>query len=154
MEHSKKRDQEKVRPEDFFLRFTKKMEEEKKERQERKRKKWEAFWKLSPQEKIDQLWADIWELGEKLDNHFQGDEFLEDEMYAKFTNIDERFKAVYSLLGSLGARDEELANLVSLSSFSPTNFKCPSCRRQTVIRKGFRLECFSDDCDWSKDIEY
>ena len=153
MEHSKKREQEKVRPEDFFLRFTKKMEEEEKELQERKRKKWEAFWKLSPEKKIEQLWADIWELGQKIETLSKDDEFRENEiMWPKFENIDERFKAVYSSLRSLGARDEVLANLVSLSSFSPTNFPCPRCRRRTVYRKGSTLECFSEDCDWSKEI--
>jgi hypothetical protein len=150
--------------EEFTERWKQEAEQCEKEDLERKRKKWEAFWELPPERKIDQLWTQIYYLEEKLENHMNGEmewstEF-ENEVFKRFKAVDKRFRSIYDCLESLGATYDYLASLALLMSSGPTNYRCPDCRRFRVFRKisstspieKYILEC--KFCGWREEEEF
>lgn len=131
---------------------------ETKEEKERKREAWEAFNKLSLQEKIEHLWKSIYKLQQHLSIH--EDPWLhpdQTDLYEFKETTNRRFKTVGRYLESLGASTDEIARLALLKSSGPTNKPCLNCGERRVFRKISRespteeyiLECRS--CGWREE---
>ena len=127
------------------------------EQRERKRKEREAFANLSSPEKIERLMKYIDELEQNLEEQ-RGEDIVRVLMLQE--SIEKRFRAVYNLLRSAEARDDQLEELASLRAFGPVDMECPDCHHRTVRREKswsdpllkYKLECLS--CGWSQEFKW
>jgi len=113
----------KDKKEDFRLQF----EKWEREQEEKKRKAWEDFEKLSSQAKIEHLWKHIYELEQNI-------QLLEDELdvHQRCTAAPEKPE---EWIVDVDSRAEELEKLASLRYFGPIDWECPECHHRSVIRE-------------------